>query len=182
MVMFTKRVSRVALIAVFTVSGGATLVAAQTAAGNPEFARMREQLKAGDRLTIHLVDGASLDGQFAEAGPDSLSVTTKSGTRRVGATDVTRVQRTRRGFLLGTIIGAGVGLACGAVLASYAENEGNSRAAAVGLLTAAGAGIGLGIDALINFPRTVYRQPSSRTAVQIDARPTRAAVGVTISF
>jgi hypothetical protein len=178
--MSKTHVLRVGLIAAFLVTGGAPYVAAQTAT-NPEFARLREQLKAGDRLTVRLSDGSAVSGKFAEVGPESLSFTTDSGTRRVAADDVVRVQRTRRSYLLGTIIGAGVGIACGAALATLAENEGGNYAPAIAV-AGAGAGIGLGIDALVNFPHTVYKRPAPRTALRIDARPARVAIGATLSF
>src|SRR5512139_347819 len=101
---FTRRASRVALLAALMATAGVPLVAAQTTASNPEFARMRERLKTGDRLNIHLADGVSIEGQFAGTDLDGLSVRTTSGVRRLGAADISRVERTRRGYLLGTIV------------------------------------------------------------------------------
>jgi hypothetical protein len=183
MVGFVLRISRVAFVTALVACGGSAAAFAQSSSGtDPAFARMRDKLNAGDRVTISLTDGRKVKGRFSAVSGDALSVSTPAGDQSMPAADVARVQRHRRGMLLGTIIGAGVGLACGAAMASWAENEGGSQAGAYVGMTALGAGIGLGIDALVNFPRTVYRQPPGRTALRIDAGPRRTAVGLTVAF
>ncbi len=181
MARFTVRVARMAFLAALFI-GCAWTARAQTNSADPDFARMRDKLKVGDQVTVSLLDGTSVKGKFAELSTDALAVSTASGERRVSAGDISKVQRHRRGMWLGAVIGGGVGLACGAALGALSENEGGSQMGPVVGLTALGAGIGLGIDALINFPRTVYKQPSNRVAMRIDATPKRAAVGITLAF
>ena len=176
---FTTRVS--AFLAALVV-GCAWTVSAQTNGADPDFARMREKLKTGDRVTVSLLDGTTVKGRFAESSSDEVAVSTNTGERLVKAGDIARVQRTRTGVVLGTLIGGGVGVALGTAAAEYANNEtGNGTQAFIGA-TLMGVGVGALIDALVNFPRTVYKRSSNRVAMRIDTAPKRAAVGITLAF
>jgi hypothetical protein len=86
------------------------------------------------------------------------------------------------GIILGAIIGGGVGLACGAAMGSWFHNEGHDRDGPLFGLTALGLGLGIGLDALINIPRTVYQRAPSRTTLGIEAGPRRTAVHLVIGF
>jgi hypothetical protein len=154
---------------------------AQTGA-DPSFERMRARLKAGDRLTVDLQNGSTLEARFIDVGPDALSVATAIGDRRLLPSDVVQVHRHRRGVLLGAIIGGGVGLTFGTAVGSIFASEGQDRDGPLFGLTALGLGIGIGIDALINIPRTVYQRSPSRATLKIEAGPRRTMVGVGVSF
>jgi hypothetical protein len=145
-------------------------------------ARIRQQLRKGDRVTLAL-DSGSMAGRLDAIGPDGLVVRTESGERRVPFAAVSEARRTRRGFILGTVIGAGIGVACGAALASYAENEGGNKAAAYLFPIAVGAGAGAGIDALLNLERTVYRREAPpRLSIAPSASPHGAGVGAVVRW
>ena len=175
-----NRASRTAVMTVLAVVASCGVLLAQT---DPGVARMRDKLKVGDRLTVDVGSGLRLNGRFAGLTNDTLTISTGAGQQTLDMSDVTRVRRHRRGFLLGTVIGAGVGVACGAALASLYANEGSDGAGAAFLgLTALGAGAGAGIDAALNIPRTVYRRAPNRASLVIDARPGRTGVGVAIAF
>jgi hypothetical protein len=143
---------------------------------------MHARLKAGDRLTVDLQNGSTLEGRFIDVGSDALVVSTPGGDRRLLPSDVVQVQRHRRGVLLGAIIGGGVGLACGAALGSLFANEGHDPDGPLFGLTALGLGAGIAIDALVNIPHTVYQRAAVRTAFKVEAGPRRAAIGVVVSF
>jgi hypothetical protein len=178
----TRRTSLVAGMAALAVVASCGLASAQPTGTDPSFERMRAKLKAGDRVSVDLQNGSTLTGRFIGVGTDALSIATPGGDRRLLPSEVVQVHRTRRGVLLGAIIGGGVGLACGAALGSWFANEGHDRDGPLFGLTAIGLGVGIGIDALVNIPRTVYQRTAARAAVKLDAGPRRAAIGVVVSF
>jgi hypothetical protein len=172
---------RKAVLIVAILVGCANVASAQSGA-DPTFERMRARLKAGDRLTVDLQNGSTLEGRFIDVGPDALSVSTAIGERRLQPAEVVQVHRHRRGVLLGAIIGGGVGLTFGMAVGTLFANEGHDRDGPLFGLTAVGLGVGIGLDALINIPRTVYQRSPRRATVTIQAAPGRAMVGAAISF
>jgi hypothetical protein len=179
----TTRAVRITLAALLLATAGAGVAAAQSAPGaDPAFARMRDKLRQNDRVTVTLVDGSTVKGRVLDVSSEALSVQTDVGGQQFTAADVDRVQRHRRTMLLGGIIGTGVGLVCGLALAQLYANEGNQGAGAVVGLTAVGLGAGIGIDAAVNFPHTVYKRSVPRSGIRLDAGPRRTAMAVTIAF
>ncbi|HEX6974495.1 MAG TPA: hypothetical protein VF147_08845, partial [Vicinamibacterales bacterium] len=170
-----------ALLMVALVAGMCGAAAAQ-GTSDPSFARMREKLKAGDRVTVQLADGRILEGRFSDVSAEALLISTTAGNKPVVAGDVARVQRHRRGVLLGTLIGAGVGIACGAAMSRWFEYEGHDGAGVFIGMTAIGIGAGVGIDALINIPRTVYRQIERRAGAQPESGGRRIAIAWRVTF
>ena len=142
---------------------------------------LREQLRRGDRVTL-VLDGGVVKGKLDSVGPEELVVRTASGAERVPFASVTEARRTRRGFLLGAFIGAAAGGASGAVLGTVAEHKGGSSHGAAILSTAvSGALIGAGIDALVNFERTVYRRQGSPAHLSVAPLFSPAGAGVRAS-
>jgi hypothetical protein len=177
------RTTRVIGMAAVIVLASCSLGWAQTAAADPSFERMRAKLKVGDRLTVDLMNGSKVEGRVIDGNPDGLVISTDVGDRRLSRPDVAVVKRHGRGVILGAIIGTGVGLTCGALLGSLLSNEGHDSDPAVFGLTLMGLGIGVGIDALANIPRTLYKQSSPpRTTLQLQAGPRRTAVRVVVAF
>jgi hypothetical protein len=178
--ILNNRASRVTAMTVLAVVASCGVLFAQT---NQDVARMRDKLKVGDRLTVDVGSGLRVKGKFAGVTNDTLTISTGAGQKALAMPEVTRVQRHRRGYLLGAVIGAGVGVACGLALNSLSMNESGEGAgwAALGLI-GGGAAVGAGIDVLLNIPRTVYRRAPERASLVIDARPGRTGVGVAIAF
>jgi hypothetical protein len=174
----TRRVACIAVVAVLVSSG---LALAQVGT-DPSFERMKAKLRAGDRVTLDLQNGSTLQGRFIDVGTDALSISTATGDRRLLPAEVVQVHRHRRGVLLGAIIGGGVGLACGALVGTIFANEGHDRDGPLFGLTALGLGTGIAIDALANIPRTVYQRTPSRAALTIEAGPRRTMVGLAVKF
>jgi hypothetical protein len=181
MVRFSKA-SRLVCIVAFAIVASCGIGWAQPTAADPSFERMRAKLKAGDRVSVDLQSGSTLDGRVIDGGAGALSISTPAGDRRLLPSDVVQVRRTRRGVLLGAIIGGGIGVACGAAMGSWFANEGHDRDGPLFGLTALGLGAGIGIDALVNLPRTVYQRSPSRAALRIEAGPRRTMAGLTVSF
>lgn len=179
---WTSRTSRVVCLVAFAIMASCSTGSAQPTGSDPTFERMRAKLKAGDRVSVDVQNGSTVNGRFIDVGTDALSISTPGGDRRLLPSDVVQVRRTRRGVLLGAIIGGGVGLACGAALGSLFANEGHDRDGPLFGLTALGLGAGIAIDALVNIPRTVYQRTPFRAALKIDAGPRWTMVGVTVAF
>jgi hypothetical protein len=98
---------------------------------------------------------------------DRIVFRLKDGERSIPASGITRVQHYRNGVLLGAIIGGAAGIPFAIAVSEYANNEGAGAAVAfVPILL--GTGIGVGIDALLKRPRTVYRR---RAPVRVTASP-----------
>jgi hypothetical protein len=145
------------LAAVLAAAVPATPARAQETLPDAQFARLARQVRTDDSVRITLTGGEVVKGHLAGLTPRQLTVLVDGQPRAVDTTRVERVQRTRMGVTLGAIIGAGTGIVAGAALASLLENEGGEypvRAAVA--LAGIGAGAGMGIDALLNLPRTVY--------------------------
>jgi hypothetical protein len=173
---------RVICVAAIVAAASSGVARAQPAGSDPSFERMRGKLKAGSRVTVDLQNGLTVGGRFVDAGPDALAVTTSAGERRIPRSDVARIQKHGRGVILGAIIGGGLGLASGVVAGNYFYNEGHDRDGPLFGLTALGLGVGIGLDALMNIPRTVYQGAPPRTTLRMEAGPRRTAVRLAIRF
>lgn len=144
-------------------AGIAAPATAQSTQGTePAFAELAGRLRDGDTVTVTGPTVGLVRGRFVGLSADTLTVATDAGPRTIGASDIDRVTRRRRGVVLGTIIGLGVGIGFAIPLNMLFDNEGGNRARPTITLLAASTGIGLGIDALIDLPRTVYRRSDSR--------------------
>lgn len=175
---------RVVLLAaaVLAVAGVAAPASAQ---GDPDrpFATLGRQLRPDDRVTVRGGDIGEVRGRLTAITGDALTVDTENGVRTIAARDVDRIDRRRKGILLGALIGLGAGAAAGAALNSWFRNEGNDAAGETAAVVAIGLGTGLAIDALVDLPRTVYVR-EGRAAVRLDPRalPGGAALRVHVSF
>lgn len=179
----SNKTTRAIGLAVVIALASCSLASAQQAGSDPAFERMRTKLKVGNRLTVDLMNGSSVEGRLIDAGPDTLSISTAAGERRLPRLDVATVRRHGHGIILGSVIGAGVGLTCGIFVGQILDNEGYDADPAIFGFTLMGLGIGAGIDALANIPKTVYRQSSPpRTTFKVEAGPRRKAVRVAIAF
>jgi len=164
------------IVAVMAVT--AAPAAAQPASDTePTFAVLDNRLREGDTVTVTGPSLGVVRGHFAGLSPETLLVNTDDGPRTIAASDIDRVTRRRRGVVLGTIIGLGVGIGFAIPLNMLFDNEGGNRAGPTIKLLAASTGIGLGIDALIDLPRTVYRR-RDRVKVRLAPQLTRGGGGV----
>ena len=149
-----------------------SLGAANAAAQSTEDIRtvIAAGVSPGDRLTIVTDDGATMKGRLVATGTNELLVRAREGTRTFSYGDIREVTRRKNGIILGAIIGTGAGLLVGVPLGRWADNEGEDGDRILATFLAAGIGAGLGLDALINSDRIVYRKPLPRRA-GFDVRP-----------
>lgn len=139
-------------------------------------------VKPGEILIVTSDDGSKVKGRMIEISADRILFRMKKGERSIPASEITRVQHYRNGVLLGALIGGAAGIPFALALNEYAANEGGSPGvAAVPIVL--GMGIGIGIDALLKRPRTVYSRtaPARVTASAIVDR-NRRGVRVAINF
>jgi hypothetical protein len=149
----------------------------------------QHRLVPGDRL--HIVDarGKQHTGTLMELTPDLLTMRIDGDERQIREADVRRI--IQQGFghakVYGALAGAGAGLVLAASFASaYGENEGGHFCgtcfvlAGAGLVPA-GAGIGVGLGALIDHGnrKTVFIAPRS-PSITIAPALGRRSIGLSL--
>jgi hypothetical protein len=155
---------------------------AQQVAGT--FDQLRVLVKRGDTLTVTDGAGQRLRGKLTDLSESSL-VLEVSGTRRVlqGA-DVDIIEKRgsdslKNGALIGLSIGAGL---FGAAMGAATGDWGYAALGAV-LYGGIGAGIGVGVDALIEGQRVIYAgSRSTRTSFNIAPILSRSRKGVLVTI
>jgi len=171
----------------FTVAGVLVLgsFAAPSAGAQEAFANLTRTLRPGDVLIVTDTNGGRSKGALVELTDTSILIFADGQRRNFPMQDVERIQRRRNGIALGAIIGAATG---GALFAlGSALNEGGveadyNEAVALGWTLGLSTAIGIGIDALLVVPRTVYRRPVDGVAVAPFISPSAAGVRVTVAF
>ena len=175
-------------IAIILVTATALAVPAPCAAQEPvrDFSQLNTRLKPGDTIWVTDGQGREVKGRINSLAPDSLGVDA-GGFRTFSAGEVSMIQL-RQGDSLGN--GALIGLAVGGVgtgLACLASTEGPDQdwcLLAALVYGGIGAGIGVGIDALIpGKKRVAYRAPgSSQARLSLAPVITPRARGAALSF
>jgi hypothetical protein len=118
------------------------------------------QLKRGDRIGVIGSDMKRTEGRFVSFEEGGLSIETDQPVT-IAKDRVVRVyRRARTNRVWRTAIGAGIGVAAGAVLnATIGERFRNEGQDVAGALIASGAGVGAGLGALSGGGNvTVYRR------------------------
>src|SRR5262249_47976286 len=138
------------------------------------FEQLQVLVKPGDSIYFRDSTGATSKAKILGLSPSSLQVMTKSGIRDLFEGDVSEIKQWRNDSLAN---GALIGLAGGAtvcILGAVAYCSGGEHcsgvAAAIMGWSAIGAGVGVGIDALIPHKRTIY-SGSSWTLHQLRVSP-----------
>ena len=165
-------------------------VSVRAAAQEPvrTFDQLNTRLKVGDTIWVTDAQGRETEGKIGILSPDALTLGA-DGSKTFAARDVSAIRERRPDSLKnGALIGLGVGggLALVACL-GLAEGSGESGwcAIALGFYGGVGAGIGVGIDALIpGKKQAVYRAPGSLPSASLSFAPviTPRHKGVAVSF
>jgi hypothetical protein len=132
------------------------------------FEQLQVLVKPGNIVTVTDAAGSEVSGRIEGLTPSVLSLGLGGARRDFNEADVTAIRQRRADSLANGAwwgFGVGAGLA-GLVLVAFAacdicdgEVEPGVAAAAVGLYGAMGAGIGVGVDALIRRQQVIYRRP-----------------------
>jgi hypothetical protein len=174
---------RIALLILFSASTGSA-ASAQT----PQAQRNLETILIPG-MTVWITDSGGREERTRIVGVSGDIVTTTAGDeiRRLRTTDVMRVRARHSDSLInGALIGAGAALAAGLFLCRLTEpwEVCRGNVGPMFRIGAIGAGVGIGIDALIRGRRTIYE--AARVATRLRAAPIVARHGgglqVSLSF
>jgi len=155
------------------------------------FEQLQILVKPGDRIFITDSMGNITDGKVAGLSASSLRLTSKGAIKDWSESDVSRIRQWRRdslknGALIGTGVGLGLGIFGAAVFCGEWGDCGAEAVAFVAFYTGVGAGVGVGIDALIPSKQTVYIGAPRTTLSRIKVKPivgnSRKGVAVAFSF
>src|SRR5262245_1835640 len=155
------RLNNAVLMAVLSMSTMTTLHAQVQPAGS--FDELRFFAKPGDKITVKEAAGKSRRGTIVQLTGDSLSLDLDGRTQRFGEPAVVEVRQRlrdslRNGWLIGTAMGVGAGVA---QVAYDCSHYSSCRAADIGTFTLnTGLGMLLGtvVDASIRKTSVVYRR------------------------
>lgn len=155
-------------------------------AQNVSFDRLALRLNQGDQVTVTDSEGQETRGRIVDLSPSTLSLETAGLRRELTGGDVSVIQRRYHDPLgNGALIGFVSGVAFLATLVS-AECSGcaNDPEMMLGYLLfgGAGAGIGMGFDALHQGSRVVYRAAPSDRRFAVSPVVSRERQGVSVSL
>lgn len=180
-----RHVARIAAVLLLA----AATAEAQELAGT--FDQLRVLVKPGDALTVVDDSGQRVEGKVSSLSASALSLTVSGTTRQFLSTDVNTIEKRgpdplKNGALIGLAIGGGIGTAGLLALAETADSNASAAAfVAVGLFMygGIGAGIGTGIDALIEGRRVIYaRSGSARSTLTVVPLLGRTRKGMRVSL
>jgi len=165
--------------------GAVAVTAACGAARAPlttTFAQLPDHLNVGDTVTVEATDGAEVRGRVVRMAPDAIVVRGPSAERMVDASGVLQVSACCDSLQNGTLIGLGSGAAFGVFFAAGFSDNGAGEDAIVGALIfgGIGAGLGVGLDALVRSDRLIYRAPAVTPRARFG--PRGGAVGITVTW
>jgi hypothetical protein len=183
--MRVKRTSpwrrRTALLILFSVSTGSAALAQTAREASGELGAV---LRPG--MTVWITDSAGREEKTRIVGVSGDIVTATAGdvARRLRTTDIMRVRaRHTDSVLNGALIGAGAAVASGVFLCTLTEPWENCRddIGPMVRIGAIGAGVGIGIDALIRRRRTIYEAAPGSARLRASPILARHAAGVLVS-
>lgn len=141
----------------------ALLLAATVAGAQPAttFGELPLRLNTDDSVRVIGADGATTRGTIVGISPATLEVRVNGDIRTFTPDSVREVAVRGDSLRNGTLIGLGAGAAYGVAFARAFSDHPRPGEAVTGALIfgGIGAGIGVGIDALIRGHRVVYRRP-----------------------
>ena len=165
------------------IAGHAGLAAAQTIPDS--FKDLQFLVAAGDRVEIVDATGTTIKGRISEMGTSSLSIASSDGIRQFREDDVTLIRQrkqdpVRNGMLLGTVMGATLGVVAELSCAEYCPKPGvMTFGAAIW-----GFGMGTVIDALHSAKRDVFRRGPDHASTSLTVAPVvgRRAAGAQVAL
>jgi hypothetical protein len=145
----------------------ATSAQAQELAGT--FEQVRVLVKAGDTLTVTDTAGQPVRGKLVNLSSSSLRLNVSGTTREFQKVDVNTITKRgsdslKNGALIGMVIGGSLGAVGMAVAAAQGDADAAFFVGAALVYSGMGAGIGAGVDALIEGQRVIYANPGSPRA------------------
>ena len=172
--------TRIALVLV-----AATATAPLAEAQSLSFDRLALQLNQGDRITVTGSDGRELQGRIVDLSSSTLSLETAGLRRDLNGGDISVIRRRERDSLKN---GAAIGFASGAaIMVGLFAHHGELHHAGFvffysSLFGAAGAGIGVGLDALHENSRVIYSTTPSNRRFAVSPLLSRDSGGLSVSL
>ena len=173
--------TRTALVLVAAVAT-ASLAEAQTV---ESFDRLALLVNQGDRISVTARNGRRLQGRLVDLSPTTLSLLVDDDLVRLEEAEVSLLRRRHRDSLKN---GGVLGLLGGAVTAGVLmadEGPGSNPGAYVlimSLFGAAGAGIGVGLDAGYEKSQVIYRVRRSKRRLAVAPLLSRHRRGLSVSL
>ena len=157
------RIGRVVAFVFFV----ATSAQAQELAGT--FEQLRVLVKAGDTVTVTDTAGRPVRGKLINLSSSSLSLNVSGTNREFQRADVNQITKRgsdslKNGALIGMAVGGSLAAVGVALMAAGGEADAGLMAGAALIYSGIGAGIGVGVDALIEGQRVIYANPGSPAA------------------
>ena len=158
-------------------------ISAQT----PEGAKPTLETTLTPGMTAWITDSTGREEKARIVDVSGEIVTTSIGDdiRRLRTTDIMRVRVRRSDSVInGALIGAGAAVASGLLLCSLTETWDNCRddVGPMVRIGAIGAGIGIGMDALIRGRKTIYETAQGSTRLHAAPIISRHAAGLQVSI
>jgi hypothetical protein len=164
----------------------AAVQAAEAQGVAQSFDELRLLVRRGDAVTVVDVAGVETTGKIAELSSSRLVLRVRGQALDVFEADARKILH-RHGDSLSN--GAWIGLCTGAVLGSalivgaVGEGHGGLALIAAAFYGGVGAGIGVGIDALVRGRQVIYASPGSGSrALSISPLVTPGRRGAVVSF
>jgi hypothetical protein len=129
---------------------------------NPDSAPVEQFLHLKDKLIVTSEDGTRTKGRLVEMSAGRIVLRQRGGNRSIPTLQITQVQRRRNRLWLGGLIGAGASIPLALVARVYLNNEVGGGGAAAAKIICVGALAGVGVNALVSVPRTVYRRQAAK--------------------
>ncbi len=176
-----------------TVTAGLIALSASTSAAQAlatNFDQLQFKVKKGDTLFITSKTGYETSVSLVEISKGVLLVDQGGSRREFAESEVTQIrQRLPDPLWTGAVIGFGVGAVLGGLAASFDEgcsHDSTSCISPVLWTGGLGAGIGVGIDALIKGRKVIYRAPVSESRSRVTVLPVVSAatkgVAIRVNF
>ncbi len=175
--------TRIALVLVAaTVTATVSVAEAQTITS---FERLALLVNQGDRVTVTDGAGQNLRGRIVDLSPSTISLQMGGARRDLHEAEVSVIRRSRHdslknGAIMGAISGAVVAtilMADDCVWQCYPA----TATLVTSLFGAAGAGIGVGVDALVEGSQVVYRARRSARRLSVAPLLSRDRRGLALS-
>src|SRR5262245_3199258 len=137
------------------------------------FEQLQLLVKPGDRVSVIDTSGQSTKGSIAELSKSTMRLLVNGATRTFSEPEILEIKRRGDSLSNGAKNGAlvGAGTATLGVLAVLSQTRGARAVALSGLVVgthvAIGAGIGVGIDAIIRRDQTIFRPRSVGTSTKL---------------
>lgn len=132
------------------------------------FDQLQLLVRSGDSVTVRDEQGRETSGKIESLSATTLTVGRGDARREFREADVTTIHQRRQDSLgNGALWGLGIGAALAAVPIALCEDCGGEAVAVALVYGGLGAGIGVGIDALIARQQVIFQRPGATARLRV---------------